>query len=66
MQIHSMCAVSKRQGLELDRHTLKVSVMAMLIEVTPTKRTRQRSPIEYMYGLTEKVDVEDYACPGSS
>ena len=24
---------------------------------------RQGSLIEYTYGLTEKVDVEDYACP---
>lgn len=33
--------------------------MAMLIDVTPTKPRRQQSPIECVYGLTEKVDVED-------
>ena len=43
-----------------------MSISAMFTEVTPTKLRRQRSLTEYMRGLTEEVDIEDYACPGSS
>ena len=60
------CTVSSRQWFELNRQTLSASVRAMLIEVTPTKSRRQQSPIEYVYCLTGKVDVEYQACPRTS
>ena len=65
-QFHSTYAVSRLKGLKVNRRTPRMSVMVMLIEVTPTKPRRQKPLIEYRYGLTEKVDVEYYACPGSS